>query len=199
MDASDQPCAQANNAKIICAAFQRIGAAKDKKNFLCAFRTPKHQDERTMKPSPAHIILTKLTVSSNVSSGSNGRRTLLIGLAARIPIITIAEVSNPRRVTMVPATNPGSSLSSFPSIRRLYVGMKEADNVPSPSIFWSKPGICNAALKASAATLVPSKPAKISSRTRPDSRDSKIPAPTIIAFRPLGLLRSLLGWLFSTN
>ena len=77
--------------------------------------------------------------------------------------------------------------------------MKEADNVPSPSIFWSKPGICNAALNASAATLVPSKPAKISSRMRPDSRDSMIPAPTIIAFRPLGLLRSLFVSLFSTS
>ena len=56
--------------------------------------------------------------------------------------------------------------------------MNEADSTPSPSRFCSRFGMRRAALNASEARPTPRKPAVTISRTRPDSRDSRMPAPT---------------------
>src|SRR6267154_919801 len=56
--------------------------------------------------------------------------------------------------------------------------MKEALSTPSPSRFWRKLGILNAALYASAASEVPRKCPKTLWRTSPASRLSRIPAAT---------------------
>src|SRR6185295_1329902 len=63
--------------------------------------------------------------------------------------------------------------------------MNEAESTPSPSRFWSRLGIRNAALKAPAAGDVPRKWANTCSRTSPAIRDNRIPEATSREWNPV--------------
>src|ERR1700732_1050305 len=62
--------------------------------------------------------------------------------------------------------------------------MKAADSAPSPSRFCSALGTRSAAVSASACGPTPKKKATVCSRARPDSRLSRMPAPTLAAPPP---------------
>src|SRR3984893_14714712 len=62
--------------------------------------------------------------------------------------------------------------------------MKAAESAPSPSRFCSALGTRSAAVSASACGPTPKKKATVCSRAKPDSRLSRMPAPTLTAPPP---------------